>query len=83
MRKKTKLLIDELTQEINMDDTMDSIACHMKKITYAPNLGYNSWIFRYKNILVALYDCGNGHYDFQSKSNIWQVIVAKLTLLTD
>lgn len=38
----------------------------LKCICYAPNIGYRSWIFNYKGVLVALIDIGNDHYDFHT-----------------
>jgi len=47
-------------------------------ICYAPNIGYRSWIFRYKGVYVALFDAGNDNYDFHTAVSVTDVIVAKL-----
>lgn len=68
-------LIEKLkvrTFEPNLFD--DKLKC----ICYAPNIGYRSWIFRYKGILVALFDLGNDNYSFQSLVSIMDLIMAEL-----
>ena len=50
----------------------------LRRVSYAPNIGYRSWIFLYKGYFVALFDAGNDHYDFHMPVNWIDVIVAKI-----
>ena len=79
MRKKWKN-ISELIDYIAEDDTLDSCAKYLKCICYAPNIGYKSWIFKYKGTLIALFDLGNGHYDFHKAVTWIDVLLAKIML---
>lgn len=72
--------IGELSRFIMQDSTLDNCAKDLKCLSYAPNIGYRSWIFRYKGALVALDDAGNGHYDFYTVVNFMDLLAAKLTL---
>lgn len=78
MRKKWNN-IRELCMAIDEDDMLDSCAKHLKCLGYAPNIGYRSWIFKYKGTLVALFDSGNGHYDFHTAVTYLDVIEAAVT----
>lgn len=77
MRKKWEN-ISELILCITKDDMLDSCAKHLKCICYAPNIGYRSWIFKYKGTLVALFDMGNGHYSFYTAVTWIDVLLAKI-----
>lgn len=50
----------------------------LKCICYAPNIGYRCWIFKYKGILVALDDLGNGWYGLYSAVTNIDVLGVKL-----
>ena len=78
MRKWQK--IGELSTLVMQDSTLSNCAKDLKCISYAPNIGYRTWIFRYKGVLVALDDAGNGHYDFYTAVSFADLLVAKLTL---
>lgn len=80
MKRKWKN-ISELCKYISEDDMLESCYKDLKRLTYAPNLGYTSWIFSYKRTLVALFDAGNGHYNFQSAVTLLDFIIAKLCVL--
>ena len=75
--KKIKL-IDELMRHLDEDSTASSLTDVLHCVTYAPQLGYRNWIFRYKGILVLLFDASNGHYEYLCPVGIFDVIVAKL-----
>lgn len=78
MRKKWKNL-NRLYRLIFIDDTLGR--CEegsIRKVTYAPNIGYNAWIFRYKGTPVCLFDMGNGHYSFHSAVSWIDILVAKI-----
>lgn len=75
--------IGELTERIMEDSTLSTCAKDLKCLSYAPNIGYRSWIFKYKGELVALFDAGNGHYDFHTAVNYVDLLVAKLMLFGD
>jgi hypothetical protein len=70
--------IGELYRLILQDSTLSNCPEDLKYVTYAPNIGYRSWIFRYKGVLVALDDAGNGHYDFYTAVSFVDVLLAKL-----
>lgn len=78
MRKKWDNL-NRLYRLIFIDDTLSR--CEegsIRKVTYAPNIGYNAWIFRYKGTPVCLFDMGNGHYSFHSAVSWIDILVAKI-----
>lgn len=75
--------VNELRRHIQEDDTLETCVKHMKCYGYAPNIDYVSWIFTYKGVFVALYDAGNGHYDFNSAVTIFDLFVAKLYVFID
>lgn len=68
--------INELIRHIYDDDMLDSISKDLKCLTYAPNIGYCIWIFKYKDILVGLADMSNGHYDFYSAVTYTDLLMA-------
>ena len=68
-------LCDKLSP-INRTHKPDEFGKDLKCITYAPNIGYRSWIFKYKGVYVALFDAGNDHYDFHTMVNYRDVIAA-------
>lgn len=72
--------IAELCDYIAKDSTLDIVPYehYFKCICHAPNVGYRSWIFNYRGVLVALYDLGNGHYDFHTAVTRFDTFVAKL-----
>lgn len=51
---------------------------YLKSLCYAPNISYRSWIFKYKGVLVALDDAGNGYWEFTSVVSRWDLFVAKV-----
>ena len=78
MRIKKWITITELITEIENDSTLDKCAADLSHITHAPQLGYKSHIFKYKNQLVVLTDMGNGHYAFFMPATKLDVCVAKI-----
>lgn len=70
-------LCDYLAEDSTLMHTNDCIK-HLKCICYAPNIGYRSWIFKYKGILIALFDAGNGHYEFHTAVTYLDVICARI-----
>lgn len=77
MSKKWNI-ISELCEKIYEDDMLDGCGEHLKCIGYAPWIGYRSWIFSYKGVLVALFDVGNGHYDFHTAVTWIDMMRAKI-----
>lgn len=69
-----------LGDENRMFDTSDK---SLRRLTYAPNMGYFTWIFSYKGLLVALFDAGNGHWEFFSLVSVWDLITAKIADLIE
>lgn len=67
----------ELIELIGNDDTLSSVE-NMHVVTYAPNMGYRTWIFKYKKAYVALFDDGNGYYSYFTMVSRLQVIWAKI-----
>lgn len=81
MKKKWKNS-HELISLVQEDDTL-SRCSNLKCLSYAPNIGYRSWIFSYKGTLVALYDAGNGHYDFHTTVSLVDLLAARLTIFAE
>lgn len=77
MNKKWKT-VSEFISNIEADDCLSNCVEHISRMTYAPQIGYTSWICRYKDIWVALYDAGNGHYDYCSRVSYIDFIIAKI-----
>lgn len=72
-------IISELCEKLdNRTFEPNEFEGNLKCICYAPNVGYRSWIFRYKKVLVALFDEGNDWYRFHTAVTIFDVIVALL-----
>lgn len=82
MRKKWKN-IGDLYEKIANDDTLINCRNYLTCVTYAPNIGYRSWIFNYKGTLVCLFDAGNGHYDFQTTVTYLDLLEAVLINFID
>ena len=78
MRIKKWIVITELISEIENDSTLDKCVKDLSCITYAPQLGYRSYIFKYKSQLVVLSDLGNGHYGFFMPARKSDVIIGKI-----
>ena len=76
MRKDKYRNAIELIKLLREDSTMDNVTKPIRCLTYAPNLGYRIWIFKYNGTLVALGDLGNGHYAFHSTVSYWDLIKA-------
>lgn len=70
--------VSELCERIVEGDMLDQCCKDLACITYAPNIGYRSWIFKYKQTLVCLWDLGNGHWGFHSVVTHADLVVAKL-----
>jgi len=70
-------ILSELDEHLSIDPCLDDIdRRQINCICYAPNVGYRSWIFRYKGVFVALFDVGNGHYSFHTAVTMYDVFVA-------
>lgn len=70
--------ISELVGEIAKDSTLSTCYRDLECMGHAPHIGYRSWIFKYKGVLIALCDIGNGHYDFHTAVNWIDLLVARL-----
>lgn len=70
---------------ISKDSTLmqDGLVPGLKCLTYAPNIGYRAWIFKYKGTLMALWDEGNSHWAFHTAVSVWDLIVAKVMVFWD
>jgi hypothetical protein len=75
--KKIKL-IDELMRNLEEDSTAVTMVDTLKCVSYAPQLGYRNWIFKYKGMLVLLFDAGNGHYQYLCPVGLIDVFIAKI-----
>lgn len=73
--------INKLKRLIEEDGTLSNYTGNLECVCYAPNLGYRSWIFKFEGVLVALFDEGNGHYDFHRAVSFVDILVAKLMLV--
>lgn len=69
-------LVREL--EFQFDEIDDISGIDLKKVCYAPNVGYRSWIFEYKGTYVALEDYGNGFWGFYTTVGLLDVVVARV-----
>ena len=83
MRRKKWIIIAELIDTIADDSTLDNCVEDLSCITYAPQLGYNSYIFKYKSRLIVLSDLGNGHYGFFMPATRLDIIIAKIATWYD
>lgn len=70
--------ISELCNKIAEDDMLDSCGRDLTCFGPAHNIGYRSWIFTYKGTPVALFDAGNGHYDFHTAVTYFDLLGAIL-----
>lgn len=78
--------INKLIENMSMDETFESVVLwnKLKRLTYAPNIGYTCWIFSYKRTLVVLSNhLGNGHWEFYSAATLLDLITAKLSVFKD
>lgn len=72
-------IVDELCDAIQTNSNLDTIdERHLTCLCYAPNVGYRSWIFRYKGVLVALCYYGNGLFDFHTTVSHYDLYVARI-----
>ena len=76
-------MIDEVLLGMAEDDTYEALRSDMERVTYAPNLGYRNWIFRYKSIYLLMFCAGNGHYTYICTLNWFDVMVAKFCAMID
>lgn len=71
------IVVEELEEHLQKDPCLDNIdKSQISCICYAPNIGYRSWIFRYKGVYVALFDCGNTYYSFHTVVSRCDVVIA-------
>ena len=85
MNKKSRNIC-ELMQNLFEDDILESdeLWKDLRCLTYAPNIGYTCWIFRYKGTLVCLSNhLGNGHWNFHSAVTLLDLIFAKISMFKD
>lgn len=77
--------VGDVCRAISEDSTLmdDKLVPGLKCITYAPNIGYRAWIFKYKGTLMALWDEGNSHWGLHSVVSVWDLIVAKVMVFWD
>lgn len=61
--------IGELCEKIAENSILENFGKELKRVCYAPHIGYRAWIFKYKGTLVSLWDMGNGHYGFYSAAD--------------
>ena len=52
----------------------------LKKICDAPNIGDFVKVFKFRDTYVALWDCGNGYFEFFSVLSVMDVAVVKWNL---
>ena len=79
VRKKYRN-VSELIREMqfHFDEIDEMLGRDLKKVCYAPNVGYRSWIFEYKGTYVALEDYGNGFWGFYTTVGLLDVVVARV-----
>jgi hypothetical protein len=83
MTKKWKHFF-EVIEFIDDDDTLSQVdKRQIKCVTYAPNIGYHSWIFRYKGTPIVLFDAGNGHYGLESIATNIDILVARFMVFAN
>lgn len=75
--------ICELCRKIDEDDTLEKCVKELRIVSYAPNIGYRAWIFKYKKTLVALLDIGNSHWAFYSAVTRFDLLSAKVSDLVE
>lgn len=69
--------------EVTPEEGASALDGRLKKICYAPNIGYSVYVFKYRDVYVALWDCGNGYYEFFSVLSVMDVAVVKFNLLKE
>ena len=69
-------VICDIIDVLDRDSTASCLVGELKKITYAPNLGYRNWIFKYRGLYLLLYDMGNGHYQYLCPVSWFDVLYA-------
>jgi len=77
-RRKKWQILSELVNKIEEDSQLDNCIGSLECLCYAPNIGYRSWIFKYKGVRVALFDAGNGHYSFHMPVTWLDTLVARV-----
>ena len=72
--------VSELVREMqfHFDEIDEMVGRDLRKLCYAPNVGYRSWIFEYKGTYVALEDYGNGFWGFYTTVGLWDLLVARV-----
>ena len=75
--KKVNVICD-IMDVLERDSTASALVGKLQKITYAPNLGYRNWIFKYCGVYLLLYDIGNGHYEYLCPVSCVDMIYAKI-----
>ena len=79
VRRKYRNVSDLVRElEFQFDEIDDISGIDLKKLCYAPNVGYRSWIYIYKGTYVALEDYGNGRWAFYTVVGLLDVLVAKV-----
>lgn len=79
VRKKYRNVSDLVREmQFHFDEIDEMVGSGvLKKVCYAPNVGYRSWIFEYKGTYVALEDYGNGFWGFYTTVGLLDVLVGK------
>ena len=80
--KKWKV-INELIEKISRGQFHEFIGdcpaiADLECICYAPHIGYRAWIFKYKGVLICLWDHGNGWWQFHSAVSWIDILLAKI-----
>lgn len=83
MTKTKSDIIHELIRGLEVDSTGSTLNGELKCVTHAPQLGYLSWIFKYKGVLVAVSDMGNGHFSYDYPVNKIDVLIARICYIVE
>lgn len=76
MNARKKKTINKLITGLEKDSTGATLYPRLQKVCYAPNVGYKSWIFKFRGVMVVLHDLGNGHYCYHRPANYMDLLLA-------
>lgn len=81
-RRKKWATICEIVDGLAEDSTIPrKVGEHLTLVGQAVHLGYRSWLFKYKDVYVVLYDSGNSHFSFYMPGTLFDAGLVKLRKL--
>ena len=71
-------IISDIMFVLEEDPQATQLVGQLKMITYAPNLGYRNWIFKYKGMYLLFFDRGNGCYQYLCPVSWFDALYARI-----